>query len=137
MPTLTLTPAERNIFRLLPESVTAGWTVQMEDRAYDESPIDARARQVSAEFESAKLKEWRDRVRAATTDEEVSELAKDIDIDDLPMHDKREMLFVLGPVHLGNIIEVQLRRAKTADDMAGIAEATVLRSALLTAFLSV
>ncbi len=136
MHTISLTPAERDIFRLLPTAVTQDWTVDVEMRTYDDTPMNVRARQVVAHLDSPALTGLRQTLDDVTSLQDMQEALKSIRLEDLPAEDQHEILFVLGPSILGSVIAEALRLAETEKDMRDIADTAAMRGALLDSFLS-
>ncbi len=136
MHTISLTPAERDIFRLLPDAVTQGWTVDVEMRSYHDTPMDVRARQVVAKLDTPALKDVHEKMNDVTTLEQMQNALKNIHFETLPADDQYEILFVLGPSVLGSVIEEGLRLAENEQDMQDLADTAAMRGALLDSFLS-
>jgi hypothetical protein len=98
--------------------------------------MNVRARQVVANLDTPALKGLREKMDEVSTLEQMQNALKEIHFENLPADDQYEILFVLGPSVLGSVIAEGLRLAENEKDMQDIADATVMRGALLDSFLS-
>lgn len=131
---LYLTTDERKLFDALPAKLKEGWEVKEERRTFHDTKDLRTIRQKVAHFEHPKLRSLHEQACTMKTPEKLQPLLRSLVLEEFEDADICELFFLLGPEVLSVFILSSLRDPKNTSEVEHISSVTILRSALLNAF---
>lgn len=127
---LYLTTTEQAMFEALSNELKAGWAVRPATITYEETPEKRLARFRIMQIRGKALRAFQEKVRTATTTEEIDAMVQTIDIDQVDDIDLTEILYAMGPELMEQFIMYYLKKATSDEDIKGIAGFSTIRNLL-------
>jgi hypothetical protein len=127
---LHLTAAESALWHTLQPAMKEGWTVELEESNFRDSPERRRMRLHLLKLRDPKLLAFQEKANKAGTVEALTALILDTDLKKVNDADLAELFFAIGPGPIGRIVEAMLSGVKTDSDIEGIAALTSIRRSL-------
>jgi len=134
MNTLYLFPAEQTVFDSLSADLKDGWSVEAEEKTYEDSAQKRAIRLSMARVHDPVLMHLRDKAYKAGTVEEVAGYINETDLKRVDEDDIAELFFALGPDIIGRLIAYMLQTAKTDTDIEGIVSLSLIRHEIYQSF---
>lgn len=131
MDQLFLRSGEEVVFVSLPEALKKGWKIEKERYEFKDTPARAVLRFQMLRMKDQSLLRAKERIEAATTDEERQGILTTLDFSKIGNHDFCKLLFALGPDALSLMIADILSRAASVGEVEIIAALCGLRHLML------
>jgi len=130
---LILTKEEQAFFLKLPGAVREGWVTEKETLPIKDNMRKLSIRIALMHLVDPRFKEFQEKVKTTKSEEEVATVLRDLDLENVDSHDMQEILFAMGPVLIGFLIEEYLKIAKDDNTVKTVAAMTIIRHSILEA----
>lgn len=134
MTQLHLTTAEQKLFLKLPGKLQEGWTVVAETQRFSDTLNHRRTRVSFLKLHDPKLNVFKEQIQKAKNKKEIAKLVEGFDLKNVHQADLAELFFALGPEPIFPMIEATIPRIKTDKEVESLAALSLIRNALLRAF---
>lgn len=127
MNTLYLLEGEQKLFQALPAALQEGWQATPAVLAYEDSYERMQIRCAQMTLVDESLAKIRTLAQEGCTPAALVQAIENMDLSNLPEADMRELLYGLGPDILGLIVQTELRKAQTDEDLKQAASYSTIR----------
>lgn len=128
---LYCSPAEKEAFLSLSDSLREGWAVKDETLTYTDTPKNREIRFMIARFHDPKLLKIKEGFKSVKSDEDFVKLMETIDLGAMSETDLGQIVFALGPDALSAFILATMKTVDTDSDLVMLANLSELRHELL------
>ncbi|PIR48962.1 hypothetical protein COU80_00940 [Candidatus Peregrinibacteria bacterium CG10_big_fil_rev_8_21_14_0_10_55_24] len=128
---LILTKDEITLFLKLSKGLREGWVTEEETLPIDDTMRKFSIRVALMHLVDPRFKEFQGKIKNAKTEKDAVAALRDVDFSTVDTHDIQEILFAMGPVLMGHMLEEYLKITKDDGMVKQVAALSLIRHSIL------